>query len=101
MQKIKWVTLVLVLVLTWSCTKIPQASLYTPVSSDATANATLEQLLQGRDLYINNCGSCHNLYSPDDFSASSWKSIMPSMAPKTGMNASQVSLVSKYVTRGQ
>jgi mono/diheme cytochrome c family protein len=101
MKKNKLFTLALILVLSWSCTKIPQASLYTPVSSDATANATLEQLQQGRDLYINNCGSCHNLYSPDDFSVNSWKSIMPRMASKTNMNTSQVSLVSKYVTRGQ
>jgi mono/diheme cytochrome c family protein len=71
------------------------------VSSDATATATLEELQQGRTLYINNCGSCHGLYSPDDYSATRWKSIIPTMSPNTGMNASQVTLVTKYVTRGQ
>jgi mono/diheme cytochrome c family protein len=101
MQKIKWIIPVLILGLSWSCTKITTTSLYTPVSSDATAKATLEQLQAGRTLYMNNCGSCHNLYSPDDFSVSRWNSIMASMAPKTSMNASQVALVSKYVTRGQ
>lgn len=100
MRSIKWLFLALILGLSWSCTKTPASALYIPVSSDATANATLEELQQGRTLYINNCGSCHNLYSPDDYSVSNWKSILSGMAPKTSMNASQVTLVTKYVTRG-
>ena len=100
MKKIKLFILIVILGLSWSCTKISTSNLYDPVSSDATANATLEELQQGRTLYLNNCGRCHDLYSPDDFSASRWKTIMGSMAPKTRMNASEVSLVTKYVTRG-
>jgi hypothetical protein len=75
-------------------------SLYTPGSADVTATATLEELQQGRILYIDNCGSCHHLYSPDDFSASRWRNIISDMAPKTGMSSSETALVTKYVTRG-
>ena len=91
---------VLIIIISFSCKKSSTGSLYTPSSADATATATLEELQQGRDLYINNCARCHDLYSPDDYTASQWKNIMPGMAPNTRMNTSQVTLVTKYVTRG-
>jgi hypothetical protein len=76
-------------------------SLYTPTSADVTATATLDELQQGRTLYINNCNSCHDLYSPDDFNSSQWKSVMGNMGPKTHMSASDILLVTKYVSRGK
>lgn len=76
-------------------------SLYTPTEADATTTATLADLQQGRTLYINNCGSCHSLYSPDDYNSTQWKSIITSMGPKTGLSASNILLVSKYVSRGK
>jgi mono/diheme cytochrome c family protein len=101
MRKTKWFYLILIVGISISCSKSTTGSLYTPTSADVTATATLEELQQGRTLYINHCGACHNLYSPDDYSVSGWKSVMSNMAPKTSMNASQVTLVTKYVTRGQ
>ncbi len=100
MRIMKWFFIVATLEIFWSCTKIPTSNIYTPVSSDATVNATLAELQEGRALYINNCGRCHSLYSPDDFSVSTWKTIIPVMAPRTGLDGSQVTLVTKYVTRG-
>ena len=86
-----------------SCSKSGSggASLYNPTQSDVTANATLEQLQQGRDLYIHNCNACHQLYSPDDFRAGTWPSIIAQMAPRTNMSSSEVNLVTKYLTRGK
>lgn len=85
-----------------SCSKSSDTgNLYTPTSADVTASATLTDLQQGRTLYINNCGACHNLYSPDSYSVTQWKNIMNSMAPKTSMTSSQDTLVLKYVTRGK
>jgi len=89
-------------VLIWGCSKTTAdtSSLYTPTSSDVTATATLQQLQQGRTLYINNCNACHALYSPDSFTPSQWKSILSSMAPKTSMGTADIQLVTKYVTKG-
>lgn len=101
MQKFKLIVAILVFLVMVSCKKTSTASLYTPVSSDATATATLEELQQGRELYINNCASCHDLYSPDDYSASQWRGIMSTMGPKTRMTSTQTTLVTKYVTRGR
>jgi hypothetical protein len=100
MKNTKWFIVVLILVFSLSCKKSSTGSLYTPISDDATPTATLEELQQGRTLYINNCGRCHDLYSPDDYSATQWKGIVPGMAQKTRMNTSEVTLVTKYVTRG-
>lgn len=77
------------------------SSLYTPASSDVTVTATLVDLQQGRALYINNCNACHGLYSPDDYTSVQWKTIMSSMGPRTGLPASDITLITKYVSRGQ
>jgi hypothetical protein len=85
-----------------SCQKNnPDSSqLYVPSTSDATATATLKDLQDGRALYINNCGACHSYYLPENYSASQWRSIISSMAPRTSLSSSQVALVTKYVTKG-
>jgi hypothetical protein len=103
MKKIKLILPVMFLGFLISCTKTsPSTSnLYTPTSADVTANATLSELQDGRTLYIDNCGRCHDLYSPDDLSVSGWKNAISSMSPKTSLNAAQVTLVTKYVTRGK
>jgi hypothetical protein len=107
MKKIKLRSLlaisVAILVLTLSCKKsdLGISSLYTPTTADITSTATLAELQQGRTLYINNCGSCHGLYSPDNYTSTQWNSIMSSMGPKTGMSVSDKQLVYKYVSRGK
>jgi hypothetical protein len=101
MKKIKLILPVIFLGFLLSCTKTSTSNLYVPSSADVTANATLSELQDGRTLYIDNCGRCHDLYSPDDLSVSSWKSAISNMAPKTSLNAAQVMLVTKYVTRGK
>jgi hypothetical protein len=94
--------LIVVLSITVSCSKniAGTDSLYTPTSANVTTNATLDELQQGRSLYINNCGRCHALVSPDNYNPSQWKTILAGMAPRTNMSASQVLLVTKYVSKG-
>jgi len=84
------------------CTKkgSDTSSLYSPTSADATATATLQELQQGRSLYIDNCGSCHGLYNPDSYTPSQWRNIISNMSRNTGLSSSEVQLVTKYVTRG-
>lgn len=104
MRKIKWYGLLLfagLFIVSCSKTGLSTNSLYVPLSSDATATATFDELTQGRTLYINNCNSCHSLYSPDNFTASGWKTIMTSMGPRTGLSSAQLTLITKYLTRGK
>ena len=76
------------------------SKLYVPTSADVTATATLEELQQGRALYIDHCGSCHGYYIPESFNSTQWRNIMSSMAPKTSMTSGEAGLVTKYVTKG-
>lgn len=102
MKRIDLLVFTLIIGLQLSCSKNNSSSnLYIPNAGDVTANATLSELQQGRELYINSCGRCHVLYSPDDFTPNYWKSIIPNMYPRTGMNSSQALLVTKYVCRGK
>jgi mono/diheme cytochrome c family protein len=107
MKKLKYLPILVLsatlLVAIGSCTKsnTGSGSLYTPTSADVTSTATLTELQQGRTLYISNCNSCHGLYSPDDYTSTQWKGILGNMAPNTSMSASQILLVTKYVTRGK
>lgn len=87
-----------------SCTKEASTtsdSLYVPSNSDVTASATLADLQQGRTLYISKCADCHSLYLPESFTASQWRSILPTMTPRTNLTSAQVQLVTKYVTKGK
>jgi mono/diheme cytochrome c family protein len=77
------------------------SSLYVPTSADVTANATLQDLTQGRALYISNCNACHQLYNPDNYTPTQWRSIVSTMGPRTSMSASDIQLVTKYLTRGK
>lgn len=76
-------------------------SLYVPTAADVTSSASLADLQAGRSIFINDCGRCHSLYSPDSYSASNWKSIIPNMAGRAGLSTIQATQVTKYVTRGQ
>jgi hypothetical protein len=97
------VLLIIALIITGSCTKkgSDTSGLYTPTNADVTATSTLQELQQGRVLYIDNCNACHQLVSPDDYTPTEWRSIMNNMSPRTNMSSSEVQLVSKYVTRGK
>jgi len=102
MKKVFFTLFVGASLLLLSCSKSSGSSgPYVPTASDATANATLAELQQGRTLFINNCSNCHALPNPDDYTASGWTSILSSMAPRTPLTSPQVTLVYKYVTRGQ
>jgi len=42
------------------------AALLVPTAADAQKTGTpLNTLVQGREMYIGHCGSCHNLYLPE------------------------------------
>jgi cytochrome c5 len=87
-----------------ACSKIDtpgSSSLYVPTSTNVTANATLPELQNGRALYVNNCGACHGLYPPENYSVAQWKSIVPRMAQNTNLTTPELNLVIKYVCKGK
>jgi hypothetical protein len=74
------------------------SALYIPTSKDALAqNTSLEKLQQGRALYINRCGSCHNLYLPSSYTGKAWKPIMDKMQKRAQIDDSQKELINNYL----
>jgi len=73
--------------------------LYTPGDKNVNKveTASLAELQQGHDLYLNNCGKCHKLYKPDSRSNESWKKVLGFMAPKAKLDQSQSDLIYKYL----
>lgn len=58
-------------------------SLYIPASKD---EAEQQVLLSGRELYVEHCSSCHDLYFPKQFSKEQWKIKLERMAVKAKIN---------------
>lgn len=58
---------------------------------------TVEELKQGRELYVANCGCCHNLYKPSQYDQSNWSRILDKMQPKAKINDAQRQLIETYL----
>ncbi|MDQ0476697.1 cytochrome C [Chryseobacterium sp. MDT2-18] len=58
---------------------------------------TAEYLSQGKVIFDNSCGKCHDLPNPKDHSAQNWVGIMNSMAPKAKLNDTQHQMVYDYI----
>jgi len=91
----KPILIAFVLVASIACT----TQLYTPGESNVNKveTATLAELKQGHDLYLNKCGKCHKLHNPKSRSAAEWKKVLVYMAPKAKLNNDQSSLVYRYL----
>ncbi len=73
-------------------------SLYIP-TTDTVANPLLvDDLTAGRKLYIQHCGSCHNLYRPEEFTKEKWTAEMGVMKVEAKINDRQAELILQYVT---
>lgn len=63
----------------------------------ATKTITTEHLTQGKVLFENSCGKCHDLPSPTEHNAQDWVGIMNSMAPKAKLDDAQHQMVYDYI----
>lgn len=73
-------------------------ALYQPTSIDADRTGiSTDNLLIGRSLYVRNCGSCHNLYLPEQFTQKHWEQKMPEMQQKAKISDQEASMITKFV----
>ena len=75
-------------------------ALYIPVKSQSTTGKGYEELLEGREIYINKCGACHSLIIPEKYNANDWNKWVEIMGPKAKMSAEEMNIVVKYLTKG-
>jgi len=77
------------------------SALYVPSASEVTSKANLEELNEGRVLYINKCGGCHTLFVPEKYSAKEWSGWVDKMEVKAKITASEKEKIIKYLTKGK
>lgn len=77
------------------------SALYIPSESDATQNASIDELKQGRSLYVNNCGGCHALVLPEKYNKEEWGVWLAKMKDKTTTSEAEDELILKYITKGK
>jgi len=76
-----------------------KVSLYMPISIDAEkSGTTLDNLMIGRNLYIEHCSSCHNLRLPQKYTATMWKENINKMQVKAKIDDEQKEIILKYLT---
>jgi cytochrome c5 len=74
------------------------AALYIPTISDADRTGiSTENLLIGRTLYTNRCGSCHNLHLPEQYTSKHWEQEMPEMQGKAKISDSDAKLIIQFL----
>jgi hypothetical protein len=75
------------------------AALKVPNSADAQKTGTpLSTLTQGRKTYVGYCGSCHNLYLTEQYTAPEWKREVNRMQQRAKINDDQKEIILKYLT---
>jgi mono/diheme cytochrome c family protein len=56
-------------------------------------------LKAGQEIYTQNCGRCHRLHKPNEFTADKWtNSILPKMSKKAKLTEDQNKLVEAYLS---
>lgn len=56
------------------------------------------ELAEGKSLYENSCGRCHQLYNAKDYSAEQWKPIVLRMQKKARLDDAQGLKIYNYLT---
>lgn len=73
-----------------------RASSDSPKGGDAGLPLTPE-LIEGKDLYERRCGTCHELYSPRDYSPAAWPRYVKRYGPRSGLRPSDREKVTAYL----
>jgi cytochrome c5 len=77
--------------------KVKQENEAVTLIIEAKPSVMTAGLADGKDLYENNCGKCHDLFKPNDFSKEAWAPILVSMQEKAGMSDMQMASISNYI----
>lgn len=88
------------LVLVAACAR-STAPVATSVDAERAAarwpGTTLEELQQGRSLFVGHCGGCHLPPRPTDFSADEWPGHVDEMRERSGLTMDESDLVVRYL----
>jgi orotidine-5'-phosphate decarboxylase len=57
----------------------------------------LAKLQKGHEVYVNQCGRCHELKMPSKISGEDWHIVVPGMAWNAGISEDDEDAVLKYI----
>ncbi len=86
----KFLYFIFFIVCLYSCS----TQLYIPKISNTIEN---KKLLEGRTLYINHCGSCHNLYAPNTYPKTEWMMQLNNMQVRAKINNEEKEFIYSYL----
>jgi hypothetical protein len=77
------------------------SALYVPSAGDQhRTGIMLDSLAEGRKLYVDHCGSCHNLYLPERYKAAEWEKNVDEMQEKGKISDNQKTKILYYLKTG-
>jgi cytochrome c5 len=56
-----------------------------------------KQMAEGKVIFENSCGECHDLHQPADFKVGTWDKILPKMCRKAKLSSEQAALVRAWI----
>lgn len=74
------------------------SALYEPDLKYVKDEALLAELKEGRKLYTQKCGNCHNLFLPDKHTSKEWEYWLGIMGKKAKLKEQEKSDIYKYLT---
>jgi hypothetical protein len=77
------------------------SSLYVPTSADASPATSLEELTEGRRIYIERCSGCHPLYQPAQISEERLGESLDKMQERSKVTNDEKALIFKYLVTGR
>jgi len=93
--RLKIIAIILIaIVLIYKC----GTALYIPSSVDAQKSGiSLDTLIMGREMYVNNCSSCHSLFFSEQYTKSEWRVHLDSMQLRSNINDQQKKVILIYL----
>lgn len=67
------------------------------VENVETEKSPNTEVAEGSQLYMDNCGKCHKHKTVTDYNQEQWKKIVPNMAAKSKLDATQENKILQYV----
>ena len=87
------------IMVTFGCT----TTMLTTTESDSQKNNhrwpgySFAEFTKGKDLYVNNCGRCHPLHKPAEFTEQAWINILPQMIEIAKLSNIEQELIFRYL----
>ena len=97
-MKYKVIALAVLSSIIYSCASKSNVPTTEVKKEEVKTSPMTSELTEGMYLYENNCAKCHKLYSPNEFNAEEWKTIVARMQKQAQLTDLDGQKIYNYVT---